>query len=566
MAYQNTDNKRKEGYNYQKNDNKRKEGYNNGPPAKKSKIDARKEQKNIKYERKAHNQGFEMITEAKKVWEQLRRGDTRREEQKQLMEKMMSIIQGRVQDVIFKHDASRIIQTCLKKGNGEQRNIITEELKGKYLLLSKSMYGKFIVLKALEYCHWQRDSILAEFRTHIRKLIRHKEASTVIEGFYAQFSTASQRQILLAEFYGPEMTLFNQGGGAQTLEALFNELPAKKQPVLNFMSETLKGCLDKGTIVHSIVHKALLQYFTYADEKGRNDYLSLLRDSLQEIIHTREGSRVAMLCISYATPKDKKQIIKSFKPFLSKIAQDEYGYLVLLRLLDDTDDTVLVSKAIIGELCKNAKELVSDKFGRRVFLYILVGRNTKYLSADTIKILVAGDEYSISKKDLKTKSEELLNACSPQLIQMVADNASLLIREKLSSQVVQEIMLHAVGDKSGAINAILELAGENIEKENHVIEHRFANRVIKTMIKADSTDVDNDKAVEPLEFAPKLLEVIRPHLGHFATNFGSFVVLSLAEVPSTGDEVKKELKKYKKDIKAAAEENNVGAKSLLELL
>ncbi|CAO3643831.1 unnamed protein product [Cunninghamella echinulata] len=548
-------------------DNKRKEDYNNhAPPAKKSKTESRKEQKNTKLERKSQTQGYEMIIEAKKVWERLRRGDTRREEQKQLMEQMMSIIQGRVQDVIFKHDASRIIQTCLKKGNGEQRNQITEELKGKYVILAKSMYGKFIVLKALEYCHWQRDSILSELKSHIRKLIRHKDASTVIEGFYAQFSTAAQRQILLASFYGPEMTLFNQGGGAQTLESLFEALPAKKQPVLNFMQETLKGCLDKGTLVHSIVHKALLEYFTYADEKGKMDLLSLLRDSLQDIVHTREGSRVAMICISSATPKDKKAIIKSFKPFLTKIAQDEYGYLVLLRLLDDTDDTVLVSKAIISELCKNAKELVSDKFGRRVFLYILVGRNTKYLSTDTVKLLAAGDEYSTSKKDLKIKAQELLNASSPQLIKMVTENTGLLIREKLSSQVVQEIMLHAVGDKSEAIQAILDLAGENIEKENHVIEHRYANRVIKTMIKADSADSDNDKAVEPLEFAPKLLEVIRPHLGHFATNFGSFVVVALAEVPSTEEEVKKELKKYKKDIQTASKEDNVGAKLLLELL
>ncbi|KAI9304328.1 armadillo-type protein [Cunninghamella echinulata] len=548
-------------------DNKRKEDYNNhAPPAKKSKTESRREQKNTKLERKSQSQGYEMIIEAKKVWERLRRGDTRREEQKQLMEQMMSIIQGRVQDVIFKHDASRIIQTCLKKGNGEQRNQIAEELKGKYVILAKSMYGKFIVLKALEYCHWQRDSILAELKSHIRKLIRHKDASTVIEGFYAQFSTAAQRQILLASFYGPEMTLFNQGGGAQTLEALFEALPAKKQPVLNFMQETLKGCLDKGTLVHSIVHKALLEYFTYADEKGKMELLSLLRDSLQDIVHTREGSRVAMICVTSSTPKDKKAIIKSFKPFLTKIAQDEYGYLVLLRLLDDTDDTVLVSKAIISELCKNAKELVSDKFGRRVFLYILVGRNTKYLSTDTVKLLVAGDEYSTSKKDLKTKAQELLNASSPQLIKMVAENAGLLIREKLSSQVVQEIMLHAVGDKSEAIQAILDLAGENIEKENHVIEHRYANRVIKTMIKADSADSDNDKAVEPLEFAPKLLKVIRPHLGHFATNFGSFVVVALAEVPSTEEEVKKELKKYKKEIQAASEEDNVGAKLLLELL
>ncbi|CAO3587481.1 unnamed protein product [Absidia cylindrospora] len=554
MAYTETAVKRKDGP----------EAHTEQP--KKSKIESRMEQRNTRKERKAHDRSFDMMTEAKKVWEQLRRGDIKREEQKALMEKMMTIIQGRVQDVIFKHDASRMIQTCLKKGNGEQRNQITEELKGKYEVLSKSMYGKFIVLKALEYCHWQRDSILSEFRTHVRKLIRHKEASSVIEGFYAQFSTAAQRNELLAEFYGPEMTLFNNAGSGKTLENLLETMPEKKEPVLKFMVDMLKGCLDKGTLVHSIVHKALLQYLTLADAKGRDELMSLLRDSLQEIVHTREGARVAMLCLSYSSPKDKKAIIKSFKPFLSKIAQDEHGYLVLLRLLDVTDDTVLVAKAVVDELSKHAKELFADKFGRRFFLYILTGRNTRYLSPETVQQLVAGDEISTSKKDLKVKAGELLSASSPSLIKMVKNDAPVLMREKMSSQVVQEIMLHAVGDKSDAINAILELVNENIEMENHVMEHRFANRIIKAMVKADSSETENDKAVEPLNFAPQILDVIRPNLGHFATNHGSFVVLALAEEPSTAKEVTKELKSLKKEIQQAAEDKNPGAVKLLELL
>lgn len=40
-----------------------------------------------------------MIVQAKKVWEQLRRGDISRDEQKNLMAKMMNIIGGKVQDV-----------------------------------------------------------------------------------------------------------------------------------------------------------------------------------------------------------------------------------------------------------------------------------------------------------------------------------------------------------------------------------------------------------------------------------------------------------------------------------
>ncbi|KAI8985143.1 armadillo-type protein [Pilobolus umbonatus] len=532
---------------------------------KKSKIESRHEQKSTRTERKSQDKNYDMIVRAKKVWEKLRRGDISREEQTDLMNKMMEVIGGRVQEVIFKHDASRMIQTCLKKGNADQRNQIAGELKGRYLELSKSMYGKFIVMKTIEYCHKYRDQILMELKKNIRKLIRHKEASHVIETFYAQYANATQRHLLLSEFYGPEMTLFSQEGGSKTLEELLTSFPDKKDSVLRFMSETLAGCMDKGTISNSIVHKALYQYMTLADDKGREEMMNHLKEHLQDIVHTREGAWVAMICLSIGSPKDRKTIIKAFKPFLVKICSDEYGYLVLLRLLDVTDDIVLVTKAVLGELGKHAKELFADKFGRRFFLYILAGRNTRYLSTETVQLLKEGDKIRVSKKDPVVRAQEILKSTSPQLIKLVADNAPILMREKLSSQVVQEIMLHAVGDKTEAINAILNLAGESIEKENHIIEDRFANRIVKAMIKADSAEVENDKSIEPLEFAPKLLEVIKPNLGHFATTHGSYIVLALTEEPSTGDDTKAALKAHKKAIEAAAESNS-GSKLILEAL
>lgn len=62
-------------------------------------IESRNEQKSTRWERKSHDKNFEMIVQAKKVWEQLRRGDISRDEQKALMAKMMNIIGGKVQDV-----------------------------------------------------------------------------------------------------------------------------------------------------------------------------------------------------------------------------------------------------------------------------------------------------------------------------------------------------------------------------------------------------------------------------------------------------------------------------------
>lgn len=160
---------------------------------------------------------------------------------------------------------------------------------------------------------------MSEYRTHIRRLIRHKEASTVVEAFFAQFSNAAQRRELLAEFYGPEMTLFNHGGGAKTLDELLKNLPEKKETVLKFMAETLTGCMDKGTVVHSIVHTALYQYLTLADDKGRQDMFAHLRDNVQDILHTREGSKVAIMLVSYASPKVLSYFAKSWNVCLSFI-------------------------------------------------------------------------------------------------------------------------------------------------------------------------------------------------------------------------------------------------------
>lgn len=52
-----------------------------------------------------------------------------------------------------------------------------------------------------------------------------------------------------------------------------------------------------------------------------------------------------------------------------------------------------------------------------------------------------------------------------------------------------------LGDKTAAINAILDLVSENIEKENHIMQDRFGNRVIKAMVKADNAEEANDKGM-----------------------------------------------------------------------
>lgn len=62
----------------------------------------------------------------------------------------MKVTQGKVKDIVLKHDASRIIQTVVKYGGQKERDQVAMELKGHYKSLAQSKYSK-VCLVYLDY-------------------------------------------------------------------------------------------------------------------------------------------------------------------------------------------------------------------------------------------------------------------------------------------------------------------------------------------------------------------------------------------------------------------------------
>jgi len=235
--------------------------------------EANAQKKALREERRSHKPNAELIYPAKKLWERLRLKELPKNERQGVMRDMMALITGKVQELIFKHDMSRIIQSCLKHGNEAQRNVIAGELVGHYLTLSKSMYGRFIVVKILHYCQKFREAIIKEFYGRVRQLIKHKEASSIIEDAYSTYASSAQRAALIQEFYGPEYRLFKVED-KKTLTEILEQNPSKRDNIMKHLMETLTGCLEKGTIGFSIVHRGLLEYFLHADAKGIQVHLT----------------------------------------------------------------------------------------------------------------------------------------------------------------------------------------------------------------------------------------------------------------------------------------------------
>ncbi|ORY41870.1 ARM repeat-containing protein [Rhizoclosmatium globosum] len=426
---------------------KRAEDDEEGNEAKKAKVKdeekqraSRLEQKQLLQERKAAKPNGALIQTLKKLWEIIRQKRISSELRTEKMAELMGLITGKIQEVTFRHDAARVIQSALKHGSSAQREIIAEELRGKYATLAQSQYGRFIRCR------------LKEFQGQVRKLMRHRDAAFVIEEAYSQFANAAQRNSLMEEFYGPEFALF-KAEVAKPLQTIIAENPSKKAAITKNIRETISSFLEKKPSTSSSAFM-----------------VDLLKDHLIHILHTREGARVAQLTILHATPKDRKYILKTFKSLVPKISKEQFGHAVLITVCESVDDTVLVGKTVLSELVKagegvNPGELLRDPYASRVVLYLLAGRNKRYQTSYLLQELGEMDAIRkiTSKKDDEVRRKELVATLSASWLELATQFAGELVRSRSGGQVLVELLKNADGDKTALIQAIAATTAGTIE-------------------------------------------------------------------------------------------------------
>ncbi|KAJ1823179.1 Pumilio y domain member 6 [Coemansia sp. RSA 2599] len=523
------------------------------------------QQKKLRTERQLGRPTGELRVEAIKIWEELRRGDIENDKRARKMEEIMDVLRGKIKDVVFKRDMSRVIQTCIKMGNEQQRNEIAQELVDSYVELSRSMYGRHILMAILKYSNKYRSQVISAFYGHVRKLIRHKDAAAVLEECYAVYANAGQRWKLVAELYGNEFAVFKDGD-ATSLDAVLQQTPQKLPTVLNSLKTALVPLLQKGTVQLSIVHRALLDYLRFADSRDRLEMIETMRGLVVEVVHTKEGAHAGMLCLLYGSPKDRKAIVKSFKGYLQRIACEEHGHAVLISALDCIDDTVYMNKALVQDLGALLPELVANQYGRRVVLYLLGGRNPQYVGSEALKILRDGDAVraETSKKDPMVRHSELLSGISEPLLRWVTNNVEAAIFDPMPSQSVSETLLRATAAddslKRAAWDAVLALVRRDIgvAGDKHVLVNPISNRVVTNCIKAEHTAPSSPDATLPdlpagnPKFGSEVLAALEDSDQLVAAACaGVFPVRALLESPVTGERARALLKPHAKKIKQA---------------
>ena len=498
-----------------------------------------------------------------------------------LVAELFEIITGRVKDFVFKHDSVRVIQTALKYANVDQRKMIAKELKGEYRGLAESKYAKFLVGKLLVHGDAEiRDLIVPEFYGHVRRMMKHPEASWIFDDVYRGIATPQQKAILLREWYGAEFAIFKTSGEdsvSSDLRALLDQHPEKRTPIMRSLHELINQLVQKKTTGFTMLHDATLQYFLNLPPAGEEavEFIELLKgdeegDLLKNLAFTKSGARLVCLALAYGNAKDRKHILKTYKNTIQTLAFDNHGHQVLLAAFDVIDDTVLTSKSIFPELL--SKDSAPDQQHETItsylvhlnaripLLYLFAGKAKSILPAEDLALLdeIHSIRATTSKKESETRRKELLKSLSPPLLSFIATNAPTLVQSSFGCLFTTEVLLGAEGEKQGALEAVADLANGE-EEVRAALESPAAGRMLKTLVlggKYNPVSGAVETVDPPLGFHGILYAKIKDRILDWATGGRSFVVVGLLEADgfSEREALRKTLMARRKELKNVATE------------
>ncbi|XVF38778.1 hypothetical protein REPUB_Repub20aG0131200 [Reevesia pubescens] len=359
-----------------------------------------------KKKRKPH---YTLEQELASLWEKMRRRNIAKEDRSKLITEALQKMKGKIPEIAGSHVSSRVLQTCVKYCSQTERDAVFVEIRPHLLTLASNAYGVHLVKKMLDTASkTQLAGVISSLRGHVASLLRHMVGSVVIEHAY-QLGNVTQKQELLMELYSTELHLFKDLASIKEsrLIDIISKLGLQKSSVLRHMSSVIQPILEKGIVDHSMIHRVLIEYLSVADQSSAADIIQqLCGPLLVRMIHTRDGSKIGMLCVKHGSAKERKKIIKGMKGHISKIALDQCGCMVLICIVSMVDDTKLITKVVIRELQTSLKELALDKSGRCLLLQLLHPNCSRYLNPDDLASLNLSVPSLSAKNDSEFKSEK----------------------------------------------------------------------------------------------------------------------------------------------------------------
>lgn len=458
------------------------------------------------------------VIEIKKMWEKLRKTNLKdKNEKKELCEKIWEISKNMIDQLIYKHDTCRIIQTLYKNLNVNLKDNIVNVLLKYFLNLSFSKYGKHLIKNILLNSNKsQRDKVINSLNCNYSKMVCHKESVDLLELIYFQYSNSIQKKNILLEFWGINGIILKNDYKDDSLKKIVESSSEKKKSISRSLFKLIDSCINKHITIPRLFHVLLKDYLSiYLSEIEKkknlvNGLLDLLSDQIPNLIYSYEGYYSLCVLISSSGSKERKSIIKSLKDNFHELYYDKYGHLILICLLMNVDDTVLLHKIFLCFDENNFYTFVNHKYGRRPLLYLLKSLSTKYFCPDNKNELEFFEKIayrSTSKKPQTLRRSELLNLSiesfyNYSLSFLKTNDIDNFFSSNFFVQFVIELILTATDNnqinkslRSELLNVLFEnLFKDDPNNDDHPLKkYPYIRKFLKLLLLGNSIKFDKQK-------------------------------------------------------------------------
>ena len=426
---------------------------------------------------------FELAKKTKSLWERLRVKKYDSHKREELIGQLLKDLAGKIHILALRHDTSRVIQTIVKYGTEDQLTLVLEELKTEIVPICKTRYSKFLITSFLKNgSAKQRGQIIGLFSSHVRELLRHSEASQVLELAYNDYANKEERREIILEVFSSEFVHYKPE--FYSLKEVVEGDANKQTKISKNLKDYLVSMETKPVWGYSMIHRTLLEFFSVAREQDKIDLVQILSKKCVEMVHTRDGACSIMHFVWNGTAKDRKIILNSFKLHLKKICLEDHGYLPIISIFDSVDDTVLVSKIFLGLTQEDYTHILSHHQGRKIYLYLISPRDSTYFHPDITKVLKVGDGNTTSRKPADTRISELQEKILPEFIKALASSLPDNIQNKSNSI----LYLAALRSNSLDLTVLDESLVQALKSNPSIVEEDSAHVVVISAFKRHNSN------------------------------------------------------------------------------
>lgn len=343
-------------------------------------------------------------------------------------------------------DRARIIQMLLKKAPQTIKTEIAEKLIPHITEVALSKYGKFCVSRLMLYCGKEvREKAVNGLLSNIVKLTSHNFSNPLIDAIYLNHATPDQKNFMKQEFYA-DLYKNDKNKQVKSLKDTWAGSEMLRNGILNSTKMNLTKIASKNLVDNSLVHAVLLEFIEEANEQDRNEIITAFIPHLATIASTKQGSRAAVLSYLYSVAKERRAMLKAIKEHVSKLCIHEHGHLLMLEILNSTDDTLNIKKTLISAMVSEIETIINSEYGKRVISFI-VSPTKEFFHPKVLETLEEDLKLGTQKKDLDIRRKELIDAVAKDLSDAITKAPSYWLKGGHTARVTLAV-LQCIGTTS----------------------------------------------------------------------------------------------------------------------